>query len=128
MAKYKIWNRTFPLTCGMAYYATAQDFANSDIGKTAMADPTSKWVIDDNDNNRTGCFMSFEILKSIYTTKIAKAKEAYPTEYTGSLIVEGMSDTDILAAIEYNEDNPIYEPSAEERIVAQLEYQNIINS
>lgn len=128
MAKYKIWDRTYPITTGVKFYADANEFGKAnETGEMAVKNPNSKWIIDGDDDNVTGCFMEFNQTKRFYRNQIKDVIAQHPN-YTGVAITDEMSDVEVLAAIEYFEEHPITTPSAEDRIAAQMEYSNILNS
>lgn len=78
------------------------------------ANPNVKILVADGLINGA-CFMEFNATKEHYKSM-------------GAAITDGMSDVDALAAIEdFISNPPAAEPSAEERIAAAMEYQNIMS-
>ena len=109
MARYQIWNKTDDILCSTgtrftaAEYIAAHPIAN--YCKMIVGAPPITGAV----------FLEFE------TTKAEMIKRGCP-------ITNEMTDEQVLAAIEYFEDNPPeLEPSAEERIAAAMEYQNVMN-
>lgn len=111
MARYQIWDKTSDVYTPSGAKFTAKEWATrypwSDI-------PGAKMIITTGIING-GVAMEFESTKTVYTQR-------------GAAITEDMTDEEVLAAIEDFEDNPptVEESvSAEERIAAALEYQNL---
>lgn len=79
------------------------------------ANPNAKVIVGGGAINGT-IFSEFETTKSYY-------------KKLGAAITDKMADEEVLAAIEdYINNPPPAEPSAEERIAAAMEYQNIMSS
>ena len=120
MARYVFWDKKSNIytpgrdreTGKMVW--TAQEYINNKAAWAAI--PTVKVVVSGGAINGA-VFMEFEAMKQSYIS-------------AGLVIPEGKTDEEILALIEEFEDNPQIDetPSAEERIAAALEYQNLINS
>lgn len=109
MAKYQIWDKTSDVYTPDGKRFTAAQWMDK-FGWAAM--PTAKAIISDGLING-GCMMEFEATKALYANM-------------GANITDGMTDAEVLAAIEAFEDAPAgVEVSAEERIAAALEYQNL---
>ncbi len=108
--KYKIWNRVDSLITPTGKVFTANDvFAQ--YPASAMAE--IKFIVCDAPISM-GVFMEFEQTKQQYAQM-------------GAEITEDMTDQEVLDAISYFEENPPEaEPSAEERIAAALEFQNLM--
>lgn len=106
MSKYQIWNGTDEIYTPSGAHFTAEEWA----GRYPWAKiPGAKMVISAGILNG-GCAMEFESMKATYLA-------------AGAAITEGMTDEEVLAAIEDFEMNPpgTGEPSAEERSAAALE-------
>ena len=109
--KYKIWNKTDSLiTPTGKVFTPAQIFEQYPAANVTGI----KFVVCDAPISM-GVFMEFETSKEHY-------------KQLGAVITEGMTDQAVLDAITFFEENPpAQEPSAEERIAAALEYQNLMN-
>ena len=120
MARYVFWDKTSDIytpgrdreTGKMVW--KAQEYIDNKAAWAAI--PTVKVVVSGGAINGA-VFMEFEAMKQSYIS-------------AGLVIPEGKTDEEILALIEEFENNPSIDemPSAEERIAAALEYQNLINS
>ena len=107
--KYKIWNKQDSLVTPIGEVLTAEEVMNR---YPASRIEDSKWIICDSFYS-LGVFMEF-----------TQTKEAYKA--LGVEITDDMTDQEVLDAISYFEENPpAPEPSAEERIAAAMEYQNL---
>lgn len=104
--RYQIWNQTDPIiTPSGAQFTAAEWAARYPWSKL----PGVKMVISGGPING-GCALVFDDL-------VARAKKA------GATITDGMTDEEILAAIEDFEDNPPEAgPTVEERTAAALEF------
>jgi hypothetical protein len=117
MARYKIWNKVdgiyTPGSVDGKSHFTAQEW----ITKYPWADiPGVKAIIGGGKINGT-VMMEFDATVDFYKKQ-------------GAAIEDGMTDEQVLQAIEDFEDNPpVIEqpPSAEERIAAALEFNNVLN-
>lgn len=107
--KYKIWNKTDLLYTPSGKVVTPEEqFKEMPLSKVA------KFIVADAPIN-CQVFMEFEQTKQIY-------------KGMGAAITDGMSDQEVLDAITYFEEHPKpAEPTAEERIAAALEFQNLNN-
>lgn len=121
MAKYKFWDKMediYFLSRDSVYgktHLSAQEYIDTYAGWAA--NPNAKVVVADGDINGL-IFMSFNNMKDSFLRH-------------GGVIPEGATDEEILALIEESEDSkPVSSenitPSAEERIAAALEYQNML--
>ena len=107
--KYKIWNKQDSLVTPIGEVLTAEEVKNK---YPASRIEGSKWIICDSFHS-LGVFMEF-----------TQTKETYKA--LGVEITDDMTDQEVLDAISYFEENPPEpEPSAEERIAAAMEYQNL---
>lgn len=108
--KYKIWNKTDTLVTPIGEVMTAEQV----IAKyPASAVDGMKFVICDAPIS-LGVFMEFEQTKQMY-------------KQMGVPITDTMTDQEVLDAITYFEENPpIPEPTADERIAAAMEYDNLM--
>lgn len=106
--RYQIWNKTDDIITPSGAQFTATDWANR---YPWVKLPGVKMVITAPPING-GCALEFEATKSQY-------------KRMGAAITDGMTDEEVLAAIEDFEDNPpgSDEPSVEERTAAALEAQ-----
>ena len=116
--RYAIWDKVSDIyTIGMDEKTgklkwSAQDYIDSRA--PWAANPNAKVIVGGGDINGT-VFMNFNMTVESY-------------KKMGADIQTGMTDTQILQAIEDFEDNPPEgEPTPEERIAAALEFNNIIN-
>ncbi len=118
MARYAIWNKTDPIftlgrdaqTGKMSW--TAEEYISSHA--PWAANPNIKVIIGGGAINGT-VFMEFDATVEFYKKQ-------------GAAIMDGMTDGEILAAIEDFEDHPpVGEPSAEERIASAMEFQNLMS-
>ena len=110
MSKYKIWNGTDTLITPIGEVLTAEQVKAK---YPASAVEGMKYVICDSPIS-LGVFMEFTTTKETY-------------KQMGVPITDGMSDQEALDAITYFEENPPpAEPTAEERIAASLEFQNLL--
>ncbi|MDR0473235.1 MAG: hypothetical protein LBH43_06150 [Treponema sp.] len=117
MKRYVIWDKTSDIyTLGKdpngKQHWTAQEY----IAEQApwAASPAIKVIVGGGAINGT-VFMEFEATVDFYKKQ-------------GADITGGMTDRDILDAIEYFEDNPpTPPPSPEERMAAALEFKNLLN-
>jgi hypothetical protein len=117
MARYQIWNKIDPIYAlapnknGKAVW-TAEEYIN-EVAPWA-ANPNAKAII------ATGIINGAVFMELTSTVDFYKK--------LGVAIVDGMTDEEILAAIEDFEDNPPQaDPSAEERIAAAMEFQNLMS-
>ena len=108
--KYKIWDKQETLVTPIGEVLTAEQV----IAKyPSSALPQFKFVICDNPIT-LGVFMEFE-----------QTKQAY--RGMGVPITDTMTDQEVLDAISYFEENPpTPEPTADERIAAAMEYDNLM--
>ena len=108
--RYKIWNKTDTLVTPIGEVLTAEQV----IAKYPMADlPNMKFVICDAPIS-LGVFMEFEQTKAMY-------------KQMGVPITDTMTDQEMLDAISWFEENPAEpEPTADERIAAAMEYDNLM--
>lgn len=110
--KYQLWDKTSDLYTPSGKRFTAQQYIDEYAGWAA--NPAVKCVISQGPIN-CGVFMEFGAMVQSYV-------------HQGMEIPEGATDGEILDLIEAWEDRVIEAPvSAEERIAAALEYQNIAN-
>lgn len=107
MARYQIWNKTDDIITPSGAQFTASDWANRYPWAKL---PGVKMVITSGPING-GCALE-------YSSFVERARKA------GAAITDGMTDEEILAAIEEFEDNPpgAGEPTVEERTAAALEF------
>lgn len=117
MARYKIWNKTDDIyTLGKDANGRNHWSAQEYIAENAAwaANPAVKVIVGAGAINGT-VFMEF-----------SNTVECY--KRMGAAITDGMTDDEVLAAIEAFEDNPPQaEPTAEERIAAAMEFQNAMS-
>jgi hypothetical protein len=114
MARYKIWDKTSDIytpgtdTMGNNHW-TAEEYIKAKAPWAAI--PGVKVIVGGGVINGT-VFMEYEATVEFYKQR-------------GAEITDEMTDEEVLAAIEYFEDNPPVNNtvSAEERIAAALEYQ-----
>lgn len=107
--KYKIWNGQDSLVTPVGEVLTAEEVKNR---YPASGVQGMKYIICDSPIS-LGVFMEF-----------TQTKESYKA--LGVEITDDMTDQEVLDAISYFEENPpAPEPSAEERIAAAMEYQNL---
>lgn len=108
--KYKIWDRQETLITPIGEVLTPEQV----ITKYPAAQvPSVKWIIADQPINMA-VFMEFEATKNFYKQQ-------------GVPITDDMSDQEVLDAIsDWEENPPAPEPTADERIAAALEFQNIL--
>ena len=108
--KYKIWNKQDNLITPIGEVLTPQQVFER---YPAAAINGIKYIICDAPINMA-VFMEFEATKEHY-------------KRLGVPITDDMTDQEVLDAISYWEENPpAPEPTAEERIAAALEFQNIM--
>ena len=107
--RYKIWNKTDNLVTPTGKVLTPQQV----IEKYPAAGVEGiKYIIADQPINMA-VFMEFEATKAFYKQQ-------------GVPITDDMTDQEVLDAIsEWEEHPPVPEPTAEERIAAALEFQNL---
>lgn len=118
MSRYVIWDKTSDIytlgkdpATGKSHY-TAQEYIDGFAQWAAI--PSVKVIVGGGAINGT-VFMEFNAAKEQYARM-------------GAAITDGMTDAEVLAAIEYFEDNPpAPEVSADERIAAALEFQNLLS-
>lgn len=112
MARYQIWDKTSDIYTPSGAKFTAAEWA---AHYPWVNIPNAKMIITTGIING-GAAMEFEATKEIYAKR-------------GATITDDMTDEEVLAAIEDFEDNPPVsaEATAEERIAAALEYQNLIS-
>lgn len=118
MTRYAIWNKQDPITTpGICPVTGKQTWtAEEYISKKAP------WAAASN----VKAIIGAGVINGGVFLEFASTVEHY--KKLGVVIEDGMTDNEILAAIEYFEDNPpIPEASAEERIAAALEFQNIMS-
>lgn len=109
--KYKIWDKKETLITPIGEILTAEDVMNR--YPVARLD-NMKFIICDAPITM-GVFMEFEQTKQTY-------------KQLGVPITDDMTDQEVLDAISYFEENPpIPEPTAEERIAAAMEFQNLLS-
>lgn len=110
--RYQIWNKTDDIYTPSGDFFSANDWANK---YPWVRIPGAKMIITTGIING-GTAMEWE-----------KTIEVYKSQ--GADIRDGMSDDEVLRAIEDFEDNPPRsdESTAEERIAAALELQNLMN-
>ena len=108
--KYKIWNKRDKLITPIGEVLTPEQV----FDRYPMAELENfKFIICDAPINM-GVFMEFEQTKQMY-------------ENMGVPITEVMTEQEVLDAITYFEENPpVPEPTAEERIASSLEFQNLM--
>jgi len=106
--RYKIWNKTEDLyTPSGAKFTAAGVFAKNPLAKVA------DFIICDMPINM-GVFMEFTQTKATY-------------KQMGVPITDEMTKQEVLDAISYFEENPpTPEPTADERIAAAMEYDNLM--
>ena len=106
--RYKIWNRTDRLfTPSGDSFSAAEVLAKDPLAQTA------DFIICDAPINM-GVFMEFTQTKATY-------------KQMGVPITDEMTTQEVLDAISYFEENPpIPEPTADERIAAAMEYDNLM--
>lgn len=108
--KYKIWNKTDTLVTPIGEVLTAEQVMAK---YPASAVDGMKFVICDAPIS-LGVFMEFEQTKQMY-------------KQMGVPITDTMTDQEVLDAITYFEENPPEpEPTADERIAAAMEYDNLM--
>ena len=109
--KYKIWNKQDNLINPVGGILTPEQV----IEEYPMAGlPNFKFIICDAPINM-GVFMEFEQTKMQY-------------KQMGVDIQDEMTDQEVLDAITYHEENPPeQEPTAEERMAAAMEFQNLMS-
>ena len=107
MARYQIWNKTDPVITPSGAKFTAQAWADRFAWVKL---PGAKMIISGGLING-GTAMEFESTKEAYRKR-------------GAAITDGMTDEEVLAAMEAFEDNPPGAdlPSVEERTAAALEF------
>lgn len=107
MARYQIWNKTDPVITPSGAQFTAQAWADRFAWVKL---PGAKMIISGGLING-GTAMEFESTKESYRKR-------------GAAITDGMTDEEVLAAMEAFEDNPPGAdlPSVEERTAAALEF------
>lgn len=117
MAKYKIWDKKEDIyTLGADANGRMQWTADEYIATHApwAANPNVKIIVGGGVINGT-VFMEYEATKEFYVAQ-------------GAEITDSMTSDEVLAAIEAFENNPpVAIASAEERIAAALELQNLLN-
>ena len=107
--KYKIWNKTDNLVTPTGKVLTPQEVFQK---YPAAAMEGMKYIIADQPISMA-VFMEFESTKNAY-------------KQMGVPITDDMTDQEVLDAISAWEENPpAPEPTAEERIAAALEFQNL---
>ena len=107
--KYKIWNGQDSLVTPIGEVLTAEEVMNRYPASRVQG---MKYIICDSPIS-LGVFMEF-----------TQTKESYKA--MGVPITDTMTDQEVLDAISYFEENPpIPEPSADERIAAAMEYSNL---
>lgn len=108
--KYKIWDGTQTLITPIGEVLTAEQVK---ARYPASGVEGMKYIICDAPISM-GVFMEFEATKNHY-------------KGLGVPITDGMSDQEVLDAISYWEENPPEpEPTAEERMAAAMEFQNLL--
>ncbi len=109
--KYKVWNGIDNLITPVGEVLTPEQVK----AKYPMAGlPGMKFIVCDAPISM-GVFMEFEQTKQTY-------------KQMGVPITDDMTDQEVLDAISYFEENPPEtEPSAEERIAAAMEFQNLMS-
>ena len=108
--KYKIWNKQDNLITPIGEVLTPQQVFEH---YPATCIEGIKYIIADQPINMA-VFMEFEATKEHYKS-------------LGVPITDDMTDQEVLDAISYWEENPsALEPTAEERIAAALEFQNLM--
>ena len=105
MARYQIWNMQDDIYTPSGAHFTAAEWA---ARYPWVGIPGAKMIITAGIING-GCALEFESTKEAYIRR-------------GADITAGMSDEDVLAAMEALEDKPAPGPSAEERTAAALEF------
>ena len=107
MSRYQIWNKTDEIYTPSGVHFTAEEWKAQ---YPWVNIPGAKMIITAGIING-GAAMEFEATKAAYARN-------------GAAITEGMTDEEVLAAIESFEDNPpgADEPSVEERTAAALEF------
>lgn len=109
--KYKIWDRQETLVTPIGEVLTAPEII---ARYPAAALPTFKYIIADQPIS-LAVFMEFSQTKAMY-------------KQMGVAITDEMTDQQVLDAISFHEENPpAPEPTAEERIAASLEFQNLMS-
>lgn len=109
--RYQIWNKTDDIYTPSGERFTAEEWAARYPWSRI---PGAKMIITTGIING-GAAMEFEATRQAYLQQ-------------GAAITDGMTDDEVLAAIEYFEDHPPQgEPSAEERIAAAMEFQNAMS-
>ena len=111
MAKYAIWNKQDPIYTLVGECIPASEY----LAKHAWAQIPGVRVIVGGGNINGTMFLEFDATKEFYVKQ-------------GMEIPEGATDEEILALMEAW-DSRVIEPevTAEERIAAALEYQNLVN-
>lgn len=120
MAGYKIWNKTDILyTPSGTMFTPEQVFA-----KTPLAQ-VGKFIICDAPINM-GVFMEFEQSKLVYK-KLIEERKAVSEDSTCPAITDEMTDDAVCSAIYLFETEVLAAPvTAEERIAAAMEFQNLM--
>lgn len=118
MAKLVFWDKKSDIfTPGVNKDGKGQWTAAEYIQQKApwAANPNVKVIVSGGAINGA-CFWEFEATKEAYKSR-------------GAAITDKMTDDEVLAAIEdYINNPPPAEPTAEERIAAAMEYQNIMST
>lgn len=110
--KYKIWDKQERLYTPSGESFSAQEYISKRAGWAAI--PGIKCVIADAPIN-CSVFMEFEQTKKMY-------------QEMGAEITDGMTDQQVLDAISEFEERPVEaEASADERIAAALEFNNLLS-
>lgn len=108
--KYKIWNKTDTLITPIGEVLTAEQV----IAKYPAANVSGIDFIICDAPISLGVFMEYVQTKEIYKQQ-------------GVLITDLMTKQEVLNAISYHEENPAPpEPTADERIAAAMEYDNLM--
>ena len=132
MKRYVIWNKTDDIytlgkdaVTGKSHW-TAQEYIDNHAPWAAI--PTVKVIVGGGHINGT-VFMEFDTVVDLCKKQQQQIRDLNPDfDFGEGEIVDGMTDREILDAIEYFEDHPLPpEPSPEERIAAALEFSNVLN-
>jgi hypothetical protein len=121
MPGYKIWNKTDNL-----YTPAGTMFTPEQVFEETPLSQTQPYIICDAPVNM-GVFMELEGTREVYKKLIEERKLSYP-ESTCPAITSAMTGEEVCAAIYLFEMEVLAPPvSAEERIAAAMEFQNLMS-